>query len=460
MNDLAPSATNNNRADLAALCAQASTLIGEQRYREAAAALDQARQQAPNHAGIWNALGLCARELGHFRTALAVSRRAVDLDPRAAGGWSNLGLLYRDLEMPALASACLERAASLEPAPGNDHNLGVAYAAAGRHDAAIAAFTRALGADPKRAASVYARALCHLTRGDFGAGWPDYQARFAAGIVPQRPLPGRLWTLRPYPGQRLLVAFEQGMGDGIWAAGMLPAVKALGGELILECPQPLRRLFASMNVVDRFVPYGEKLPDADWHAHLCSLPGLFAPSLKEISSTPYLAADPAQRDRFALLRRLPRDVVKVGIIWSGNPRFRRNRHRATSLNRFVAAFTLPRVVLFSLQKGEPAAELKAHPGIADLGPLLNDFADTAAAIDALDLIIMTDSATAHLAGAMGKPVWVLLGYDPAWFWLTERSDSPWYSSVRLFRQQGAGNWNNVFDDAAAALLRRTRADHN
>jgi ADP-heptose:LPS heptosyltransferase len=131
-------------------------------------------------------------------------------------------------------------------------------------------------------------------------------------------------------------------------------------------------------------------------------------------------------------------------------------HRATSLKRFVDAFMLPGVQLFSLQKGKPAAELKAYQGIVDLAPLLNDFVDTAVAVAELDLIIMTDTAVAHLAGAMGRPVWVLLGYDPAWFWLTDRTDSPWYSALHLFRPRGFGDWTSVFDAAAAALLRATR----
>lgn len=463
MQDLTePSTAGGGTPDLQALCTQGLALIRQQRYRDAAAVLERARTMAPHHAEISNALGLCARELGQFQAALALCRRATALDPASPGAWSNFGMLYRDVRLPELAVACFERAVALDPhGRGHRYNLGTGHVAAGRHDRAIACFTEALGAGPDPQAddarAVYARALCHLARGDLQAGWRDYEARFAAGIVRQRALPGRRWALQRYHGQRLVVAFEQGMGDAIWAARTLPAVKALGGELVLECPPALIRLLASMGVVDRFVPCGEALPDADWHCHLCSLPGLMTAGLNDIRAAPYLSPGPAAgAAAVGVLQAVPGDVLKVGIVWSGNTRFKRNVHRATSLSRFVDAFMLPGVRLFSLQKDEPAAERAHYPGVVDLAPLLGDFGDTAAAVAHLDLVIMTDSAVAHLCGAMGRPVWVLLGYDPAWFWLTGRSDCPWYGSLRLFRQRGPGDWNSVFDAAGAALLQADR----
>jgi tetratricopeptide (TPR) repeat protein len=458
MQDLTRTSTGSSgTSNVQALCTHALSLIQQQRYREAASALDQARTLAPQNAEIWNALALCAREVGQFEAALALCRRAVVLNPRSPGTWSNFGTLYRELRMPEMAVACFERAATLDPhTHAHYYNLGAGHAAAGRHATAIESFTQALALAPDNPQAVYARALCRLARGDFTPGWLDYQARFAAGIAPQRTLPGRPWAMQRYAGQRLLIAFEQGMGDGIWAARMLPAVKALGGELVVECPEPLIRLFTSMGVVDRFVPYGEALPDADWYCHLCSLPGLVTSSLQDIRATPYLSAAQSSDDKFRVLRDVPSNLLKVGIVWSGNTRFKRNIHRATSLKRFVDAFMLPGIQLVSLQKDGPAAEIKAYEGIIDLGPRLDDFADTAVAVAELDLVIMTDTAVAHLAGAMGRPVWVLLGYDPAWFWLTERTDSPWYASLRLFRANGPDAWTGVFDAAAAALMRVTR----
>jgi len=436
------------------LVAAAISLIEQQRYQQAAAVLDRALAQRPGDNEIWNALGLCARELGHYQAALALCRRAIALDPRLAGAWSNIGLVYRDLAMPETAMACLKRAVELQPGErGHHHNLGVGCVAAMRHRDALAAFDAALTLEPGNARSTYSRALCHLALGDFRRGWADYRARFAAGIVPPRRLPGNPWAAQPYGGQRLVVAFEQGLGDGIWAARALAPAKALGGELIVECPETLIPLLASMGVVDRFVPYGRLLPDAAWHAHLCDLPGLLLPDPREVRAAPYLRSIPSRHHKFRVLREGADDAVKIGIVWSGNTRFKRNMHRATALRRFIDAFALPGVRLFSLQKGSPEAELRGHPEIVDLAPLLEDFADTAAAVDQLDLVIMTDTAVAHLAGALVRPVWVLLGYDPAWLWMVERSDSPWYPSLRLFRPLGGIGWDSVFAAAAAELKR-------
>jgi Tfp pilus assembly protein PilF len=441
-------------ANAPALVASAVSLIARQRFQEAAATLEQAAALTPNDPEIWNALGVCARELGQYRAALLLCRRAISLAPRLARAWSNLGVLHRDLYGPEMAIACLKRAVDLQPQERAHHyNLGAACVAAMRHADALAAFDAALALEPGHARTTYARALCHLALGDFTRGWADYRARFAAGIVPSRRLPGKPWTSQPYDGQRLIVGFEQGLGDGIWAARALPAAKALGGDLIVECPQTLIPLLSSMGVVDRFVPYREALPDSDWHCHLGDLPGLLFRGVPNASPARYLHVSPERRDKLRVVQKVGAGVVKVGIVWSGNTRFKRNAFRATSLQRFVDAFTVPGVQLFSLQKGEPERELKDHPGVVDLGPLLEDFADTAAAVEQLDLIIMTDTAVAHLAGALGKPVWVLLGYDPAWFWLIDRGDSPWYPSLRLFRPLRGGDWNSVFDAAAAELMR-------
>jgi Tfp pilus assembly protein PilF len=325
MHDLARTSTSNNgtadlkvTTDLKALCTRALSLIQRQRYREAATVLNQARTLAPHNAEILNALGLCAREVGQFQAALALCSRATALNPRSPGAWSTFGTLYRDLRMPEMAVACFELAAALDPhTHAHYYNLGIAHAGAGRHATAIEFFTQSLVLAPGNPQVVYARALCHLARGDFKPGWLDYEARFAAGIVPRRTLPGRPWARQPYAGQRLVVAFEQGMGDGIWAARMLPAVKALGGELVVECPEALTRLFASMGVVDRFVPYGKDLPDADWHCHLCSLPGLFHAEPSGDSRDPVSFSRPVDQRKVSYVARCPERRHQGGhhLVW-------------------------------------------------------------------------------------------------------------------------------------------------
>jgi hypothetical protein len=241
----------------------------------------------------------------------------------------------------------------------------------------------------------------------------------------------------------------------LWVARYFSRVKALGGELIIECRPELLSLIASMGVADRLVLQGAALPPADLHCYLCSLPGLFTPDLASIPNLPYLSAPADHLEEFAKLVPKANGHLKVGIVWSGSVTFGKNHRRAQRLLSFFQACALPGVQLYSLQKGAPVSELTSLPRggpIIDLDPYLGNFADTAAAVEHLDLVIMTDSAVAHLAGAMGKPVWVLLGHSAHWLWLLDRTDCPWYPSMRLFRPRAEGEWDHVFDSVSAELL--------
>ena len=223
----------------------------------------------------------------------------------------------------------------------------------------------------------------------------------------------------------------------------------------MECQKELIPLIATLGVTDCLIPRDQPLPEADYHCYLCSLPGLFTFDFATIP-TALVFAPPRERiPKFEPLLGEARGRLKVGIVWSGSVTFKRNQDRAQPLLRFFQGFALPGVQLYSLQKGPRERELDALPRggpIIDLSPLIDDFADTAAAIAGLDLVIMTDSAVAHLAGAMGKPVWLLLGHWAHWLWLQDRTDSPWYPSMRLFRPRGEGEWDYVFDAASVELM--------
>jgi len=328
---------------------------------------------------------------------------------------------------------------------------------------------------------------------DYREGWADYEVRLISGQVPKRPVPGERWDGKAYAGKRLIILSEQGFGDVLWVARYFPQVKALGGELIIECRRELKALIESMNVADRVIERCDPLPEAELHCYMCSLPGLLTPDIASIPSAPYLAAPKDRLEKFKALIGLPvgwaeplarprasstpygeahhSDLsatdglrkgsahptipLKVGIVWSGSLTFKKNHERAQTLMSFIRAFAIPGVQLYSLQKGAPEKEIAALPKgypLVDLSPLISDFADTAAAVAQLDLVIMTDSVVTHLAGAMGKPVWVLLSEPAHWLWLTERTDSPWYQSARLFRARTPDDWNYVFDTAAAEFM--------
>jgi Flp pilus assembly protein TadD len=437
---------------------QAKALHDAQKYAEAEVLLREAIAQDPNNSDLRNARGVMFAAMNRHLDALWCYRDALALSPRAPGIWTNLGNALTQLKYLKGAVDCHRRA--IEMSSGGDallhHNLGTSLAAAGRHGDAVIAFTRALDIKPDHHMAQWDRGRSYLYLGNYRRGWADYEVRKITGQLPARALPGAAWNGEPYAGKRLVVLVEQGFGDTLWVARYLPQVKALGGELVIECQREVLPLIAAMGVADRLIPRGEKLPDADLHCYLCTLPGLFTPDLASIPGSPYLAAP---RERLVKFRdKLARagGRLKVGVVWSGSVTFKKNHERAQPLMRFFQAFALPGVQLYGLQKGPREKELAALPRggpIIDLAADLDDFADTAAAIAQLDLVVMTDSAVAHLAGAMGRPVWLLLGHLAHWLWLTERTDSPWYPSIRLFRPRAEGDWDYVFDSASVELMK-------
>jgi hypothetical protein len=264
--------------------------------------------------------------------------------------------------------------------------------------------------------------------------------------------PQPLWDGSPLAGRTILLHVEQGLGDTLQFIRYAPLVKALGGTVIFGCPEPLVGLLAGAPGIDSLVLPEDPLPPFDVHAPLMSLPHLLGTTLQTIpADVPYLSADPAATARW----RSELNAVaglKVGIAWSGSPRHPADRWRSIPLKHFGRLASLPDVKLYSLQKGPGSEQLaRADFPIEDWGARWPDMAATAAAVESLDLVIACDTALVHLAGALAKPVWIALPVAPDWRWLLGRSDSPWYPTARLFRQQAWGEWDAVFDEIAAAL---------
>ncbi|WP_083900989.1 tetratricopeptide repeat protein [Azospirillum sp. B4] len=444
---------------------RATALHDQGEYAEAELLLSGALARDPGHADLLNARGVMFAQMERHLDALWCYRDAVAANPRGSGIWTNLGNALTKLKY--LESAVSAHRRAIELAPRDvllHHNLGASLAEAGNHGEAALAFSRALELDPNFHKARWDRGRSYLYFGNYRQAWPDYEVRLVSGQVPARDIagvngPSTKWDGRPYGGQRLLLLCEQGFGDTLWVARYLSRAKALGGELVIECQRELIPLLAELGVADRLIPRGEPLPETDFHAHLCSLPGLFTPDMASIPARPYLRV-PAERRAKATQVLGPRDGrLRVGVVWSGNTSFKRNHERAQPLMRFFQAFALPGVQLYSLQKGSPEKALEELPRggpIIDLAPHLGDFADTAAIVEQLDLVIMTDSAVAHLTGALGKEVWVLLGDVAHWLWLLDRGDCPWYPTMRLFRPRAEGDWDHVFDRASNELTLRTR----
>lgn len=435
----------------------ASILHGAGKFAEAEAVLRDAIAHDPNNPDLRNARGVMFAAMGRHLDALWCYRDAIACAPDNAGIWTNLGNTLTQLRHLKGAIACHRQALALSDGrePLFYQNLGTAFAETGQHGEAVAAFSRALELDPGRQMVRWDRARSYLYLGNYRQAWPDYEVRRFTGQLPQKRLPGEAWAGQPYSGKRLVLVVEQGFGDTLWVARYLARVKALGGELVMECQPELIPLIATLGVVDYFVPRDQPLPDAHYHCYLCSLPGLFTQDFASIPTAPVFMAPRDRMAKFAPQFAIAERRLRVGVVWSGSVTFKRNQERAQSLLHFFQGFALPGVQLYSLQKGAPEQELRVLPRggpIIDLSPLINDFADTAAAIAGLDLVIMTDSSVAHLTGSMGKPVWVLLGYVAHWLWLLDRTDNPWYPSMRLFRPRAEGDWNYVFDAASAELM--------
>ena len=402
--------------------------------------------QAKTHNNLGNAL----RESGAMREAAASHRRAVELDPDFCDGWRNLSVALQKLHLMEEAVEPARRALALQPDnPELLLNLGTLMVRLGRIERGAAAFDAALAIDPDYAEAHWNRSHILLLHGHFREGWREYEWRLRCpGLNAYgRSFDAPRWDGAPLDGRRILIHSEQGFGDTLQFVRFLPLVKARGGTVIFETPPPLTRLFDGLAGVDEPVETGSSLPAFDCYAPLLSLPFLFGTEQATIPAAPRLTPPPPAS--------LPDSGKKrVGLVWAGQPSHGNDRNRSMTLAALAPLLANAACDFVSLQLG-PArgqfAELGLQSRIAGPAGLLTDFAATASVIGALDLVIAVDTAVAHLAGALGKPVWLLLPHVPDWRWMLNRSDTPWYPTMRLFRQKAAGAWDRVVAEVATAL---------
>ena len=422
---------------------------------KAVACFRRALELKPDFAGAHNNLGNALKEQRKLDEAAACHRRALELKPDFAEAHNNLGLALKGQGKLDEAVASYRRALQLRPDYAEAHrNLGLALHHQGMLNEAVACYRRALELRPGFADAHWNQSLWSLLTGDFQRGWAEYEWRWKTKQCPRRDFSQALWDGRPLEGRTILLHAEQGLGDTIQFVRYAALVKHRGGAVIVECPKPLLSLLRSCAGIDRLVGRGDDLPPFDVQAPLLSLPGVFRTSLETIpADVPYLFADPVLVEHWRG-ELGPIAGSKIGIAWRGNPEHRNDRARSLSLSCFESLAGLPGIHLFSLQKGAGAEELQEvrdHFPVTDLGSRLGDFMDTAAVLRNLDLVIACDTAVAHLAGALGAGVWVALPFAPDWRWLLDRSDSPWYRTMRLFRQKTPEDWRRVFEEIKAAL---------
>jgi len=445
-----------------------AALLERQRYDEALASYDAVLKRAPHHAVAWVGYGNVLAKLERHDDALAAYDRALAINPNAADAWLGRGNVHFDLERYEKALHAYDRTIALKPQSAETWlSLGACHFEQLQVARALQCFDRAIALRSDYPEAIFSKAIALLLLGRYEEGWKLYERRWQSRHLRryQRSFPYPLWSGREaLKGKTILLHSEQGLGDSIQFCRYVRLVADLGATIVLEAPRSLVELYASLSGVDHLIVAGDPLPATDFQCPLMSLPLVFHTTLSTIPAPEgYLRAGRAKaefwRDKLG-----PRTRPRVGLIWSSGVRpdqpevARNQRRKSIPLAKFAPLRELD-VEFYNLQKGEAAeaefAEMNRNqwhgPLIFDYPDLQRDFSDAAALMENLDLVISVDTSTAHLAGALGVPVWVLNRFDTDWRWLLERTDSPWYASARIYRQQRAGDWDEVIERVMADL---------
>jgi tetratricopeptide (TPR) repeat protein len=440
----------------------AQTLEALKNLPEAEIHFRHAVRLRPDNAEYHNCLGNILFHQDRSVEAIPSYEQAIRLCPDAPGYHCNLGNALTVAGRPRDAEVSCRNALRLRAGfPDALHNLALAVAAQGRYSEAQKINQQVLDFQPDHAGARNVRGLWLLQQGEFARGWEEAEWRFKLGRILPRHFSQPVWDGSNLGEKRILIHSEQGMGDAFQFIRYAPLVKQRGGTVLVETWPALLKILASCPAIDALTARDSSLPDFDVHIPLVSLPRVFKTTLDTIPvNVPYLFAAPNLVEYWRGELR-SHHGFKIGIAWQGNTHFPGDSMRSIALLYFAPLAGVPGVRLFSLQKGQGSEQLRAVANlfeIVDLGARLDDkagaFMDTAAVMKNLDLIITSDTALAHLAGALGVPVWVALGYSADWRWLLDREDSPWYPTMRLFRQARLGAWEDVFERMRAELTRR------
>lgn len=410
-------------------------------------------------AGIHIGLARLLRMKGDYSAATEQCELALQLNANAGLAYLELGHIHKEQRRFDEALRCYQQLIALAPQERETWllSLGVLYVEQEQYAEALECYNQLIGFNPDSVNGHWNRSLVLLLLGRFKEGWDEYEWRRRSSDWLRQMWPGEftqpLWAGEPLAGRTILVYAEQGFGDTIQFGRYLPLLIAQGARVIFHCMAELAGLFsrvAGLEVVVRDYGKARQQP-FDFHVPLMSLPRIMGTTLESIpADVPYLQPDP---ERVAAWRtRINHSGFKIGLVWAGAAKNVANRMRSTTLAAFAALAAIPDVTIYSLQKDSAAgSELMEQWQLVELGPELHDFDDTAAAIANLDLVISVDTSVAHLAGALGAPVWILIYSSPEWRWLLGRDDSPWYPTARLFRQSLGEPWPQLIERVAAAL---------
>jgi tetratricopeptide (TPR) repeat protein len=431
------------------------------RADEATKYLQRALDLRPNYAHAYSALGLALLEQDKLDEAEAANARALELAPELPEIHNNLALALREQDKLVEAAASSKRALALNPNFAEGWStLAICQAEQGQFADAAASYQRAVELQPDAPQARFNEAMLILLTGDFRRGWPGFELRWCRENFLANPFGNKTWRGQDPAGKTMLVHAEQGLGDTLQFIRYAALVQKLGTKVIVQCQDVLLPLLRSFRGINESIGVHDAPPPCDYDVLLMSLPGIFQTTVETIpSDVPYLFADShlinEWRNRLADVR-----GFRIGINWHGRAWTRQNVRRDFPVEQFSSLAKIPGVQLISLQKdagkGDVAAARRSFE-VIDLGEFDTThgaFIDTAAVMMNLDLVITSDTSIAHVAGALGVPVWVALPMVPDWRWLLDRSDSPWYPTMRLFRQKKFGDWAGVFEQIRVALVQK------
>jgi hypothetical protein len=410
----------------------ANCLTALKRLPEANLALNRAIEIKPDQAFYLNTLGNLRSAQGHDYSAAASYRVAIMLNPKHAPLYTNLANIYANL---------------------------------GRSREAVLNYERGLVLDPKNPGVRYNLALAYLRAGDYRLGWKAYEGRWGFHDlgVKKRTFTQPMWKGEPLRGRKILVHAEQGLGDTMQFCRYIPLVERRGGVICFEVQHGLQRLMMTLEGANLVCTRGLKLPEFDVHCPLMSMPAIFGTDIDTVPlHIPYIHAWKWEVEE--MWKRYPERHtfkgrrLRVGINWAGNPKYKKDSIRSFSLREFAPLAAVEGVDFYSLQKGPAARQIEKYReeiNVIDASSDARDFAESAALVETLDLVIASDSAPMHLSAAMGKAVWMALAYLPDWRWMESGERTPWYPNVRLFRQSSPGDWQGVFAAIKKALEEKT-----
>jgi len=441
------------------LCVLAARAAGEQDFSSAIQLYDQAIALNPSHAEAYYKRGNALKNIGRPRDAIESYDKAIERRPDFAFAYCNRGVVQQSLGLATEALASYDLAISVDATDAMAHyNRALLMQENHRWEEALAGYERAISINPQYAEAQFNRSLALMFLGDFERGWQAFEWRWKSAqrlsIGEERSFAQPLWLgEESIAGKRLLLHCEGGFGDTLQFCRYATLVAARGALVILETPPPLSGLLSNLEGASCVIDRGNPLPPFDYHCPLMSMPLALKTTLDSVPADPrYVSSNESDRARWR--RRLgTRTRPRVGLAWSGNPNNPIDPSRTISLADWIGHLPLD-FDYVCLQKEFRSADretLRSNPWISLYEDELRDFSDTAALCDCLDLIVTVDTSVAHLGGALGRPTWILLPFTPDWRWLRGRNDSPWYPTVKLYRQSVVGIWKDVFVRLAADL---------